>query len=253
MGDSDHSIADFTQAIQLIGRVITSDPDMPSSLKRSASAGIAQILAWFLEARQTPPAQVTAKSPLDWVPPPAAAEWAPGTPENLAIVLNLAPGVSGRELEKAQFQVAVDMATLTALVGRDEASTVERRWEHRLREMYNSPYGDKELNRWGIDPTAIDRLVSEGKGPSALSIIRWFIGKREALLNEVTNRSVSRTEDNIKLRQFREDTRDIFSEDASHILISYNTKYLHMLERIISEGGELADHSRSGAKKGEAN
>lgn len=181
-GDSKHAIADFTQAIQLIGRVITSDPNMPSSLKESASAGVAQIVTWYHESRQAAPFPAKATSPGDWVPPPAAAQWAPGTSENLAIVRSLMPGASGLELEQAQLKVAADMAMLTALIGRDAASAVERSWEHRLRQMYNSPDGDQELNRSGIDPAAVDRLVSAGTSPTALSIIRRLIGKQEELL-----------------------------------------------------------------------
>src|SRR5215831_15214727 len=134
-------------------------------------------------------APATAQSPLDWVPPPEAAQWAPGTTENLATVRRLQPGLTGQEFDQAQFQVARDMATLTALVGRVEASIVQRRWGHRLNAMYDSPRGDQTLNNWGINGSrAEDWMRAAGRPLTAMAAINLFILQRERLENEIENR-----------------------------------------------------------------
>jgi hypothetical protein len=187
-------------------------------------------------------APATAQSPLDWVPPPEAAQWAPGTTENLAMVRRLRPGLKGRELESAQRAIAIQMAMLTALVGRAEASIVERRWERRLNAMYDSRSVDQTLNHWGINPPFIERLARDGKSPSALNMIRMFIAQREEREGQVAQ---GRSEKRQSLRRLAQDTRDIFGEAASNAILTRDTEYMRQLELTLGEGGDAAGAARA--------
>jgi hypothetical protein len=179
----------------------------------------------------------------DWVPPPEAAQWAPGTTENLAIVRRLMPGLKGQDLERAQFTVAVDMAMLTALVGRAEAALVERRWERRFNAMYASRRVDETLNRWGITPSRTEEYMRQtGLANTAMTVMTLGIMQRERLENEIAN-GKNVAENRAKLRLFAE--RDIFGEAASNIILSRDNKYLSGLRQTIVDGGNAAAAARA--------
>jgi len=193
-------------------------------------------------------APATAQSPLDWVPPPEAAQWAPGTTENLAIVRRVMPGLTGQELEKAQFQVAVDMAMLTALVGRAGASYTERSWENYLTTMYDLPrYNDQANKRWGINPSGAERLMrTTGRPLTAMIMITQFIAKREELEDRIaTGTDQKIAENRVKLRYLAEDTRKILGDAASDAILTRDSKYLGELQQTIVDAGYAAARSRA--------
>lgn len=190
----------------------------------------------------------TKRSPLDWVPPQKSAEWAPRTTENLAIVRRLAPGLRGRELEEAQFSVAVDMALLASLVGRDEASIVERQWERRVAAMYDSRHDDLKLKRQGITRSNIEGYFQQtGRPVTAMQVITLAISYRHELEEEMAKATDKKKIANYrdKLRQLAEDTRYIWGETASNVILTKNEDDLARLRKsIVDLGNEAAARAR---------
>jgi hypothetical protein len=165
-------------------------------------------------------------------------------------VRRLRPGLTAQELETTQRAVAIDMAMLTALVGRIEAAVVERSWEHRLNAMYNSPRGvDKALNRWGIEPQGIEALwFTNRQLPTALRMIELFILKREELEGQVAQ---GRSEKRRSLRELAENSRDIFGEAVSDVILTRDSEYMRQLENTIAQAGDAAAAARAkGAREG---
>jgi hypothetical protein len=190
-------------------------------------------------------APATAQSPPDWVPPPEAAQWAPGATDTLAIVQRLMPGLKGQELEKAQLSVAVDMAMLTTLVGRVEGSAVERMWERRFNAMYQSGGVDKTLNRWGITPSAIQEWMRlEGVPTTAMYMMTLAIAQREQLEEEIANgQNIAANRE--KLSQFVQDNSEMFGQSASNTILSRDLKYVLDLRQTIAEAGHAAAAARA--------
>jgi peptidoglycan hydrolase-like protein with peptidoglycan-binding domain/uncharacterized protein YecT (DUF1311 family) len=214
---------------------------VPSNAGGNSAAGGGNITAETMarvKQAEAAPAVPPPLSPLDWIPPPEAAEWAPGTTANLAMVRRLRPGLKGFELEEAQRQVAIDMAVLTALVGRGEASIVERVWERRLNTMYNSARDDRILNHWGINPQGIEAFTRATKSlPTALAMIRMFIIQREHLEKELAQ---GRSDRRRALRQLGEDTSDLFGEAVSNVILTRDSKDMVQMIATIIKGGDAA-------------